>query len=269
LKKYIVLELEKKILQIRIIVQCKKMSHSLNFLDLFVLATILLFSTSSTIFATVAPTDKAIEASASAEAAADMAAMTASVKTDLPEKQVDAVVKESGARKRDGAVISESGSRKRGGVADPPDVAADPPEVAAEHSQIVAAMADKLSMTTPAAAAVATAETAASTASANGTIPEGLGEDALQNRGMIFRMTYVLCGFSLLILIYFVVKAVQLRRAKSRSRKYGVLTENLDSPLGMDDESDEEVEVFEVNGTNLRGGRGSKSGDTAADRLLP
>lgn len=102
----------------------------------------------------------------------------------------------------------------------------------------------------------------------NGTIPSGYGTDILQNRGMIARMTYVLVGFSILILVYFVVKAVRLRRVKSRTRKYGVLTENLDSPLGLD-ESDEEVEVFEVNGTNLRGGRNPKGGNTASDRLLP
>lgn len=103
----------------------------------------------------------------------------------------------------------------------------------------------------------------------NGTIPSGYGADILQNRGMIARMTYVLVGFSFLILVYFVVKAVRLRRVKSRTRKYGVLTENLDSPLRIDDESDEEVEVFEVNGTNLRGGRNAKGGTTASDRLLP
>lgn len=105
----------------------------------------------------------------------------------------------------------------------------------------------------------------------NGTIPAAYGADILQNRGMIARMTYVLVGFSILILVYFVVKAVRLRRVKSRTRKYGVLSENLDSPLRLNDEyeSDEEVEVFEVNGSSLRGGRVVKNGDSAADRLLP
>jgi len=105
----------------------------------------------------------------------------------------------------------------------------------------------------------------------NGTIPAAYGADILQNRGMIARMTYVLVGFSILILVYFVVKAVRLRRVKSRTRKYGVLSENLDSPLRLNDEyeSDEEVEVFEVNGSSLRGGRVVKGGDSAADRLLP
>jgi len=138
------------------------------------------------------------------------------------------------------------------------------------------------SMTTTTAATAATTTTAATAAtttttttlteamtSSNGTIPSGYGTDILQNRGMIARMTYVLVGFSILILVYFVVKAVRLRRVKSRSRKYGVLTENLDSPLGIDDDSDEEVEVFEVNGSNMRGGRNVKGGNTAADRLLP
>lgn len=107
------------------------------------------------------------------------------------------------------------------------------------------------------------------TESRNGTVPSGFG-DLMQNRGMIVRMTYVLAGFSLLILVYFVVKAVRLRNAKSRTRKYGVLSENLDtSPIGIDaDSDDEEVEVFEVHGSNIRGGRIQK-GNTAADRLLP
>lgn len=103
----------------------------------------------------------------------------------------------------------------------------------------------------------------------NGTIPAVFGGDVLQNRGMIVRMTYVLVGFSIVILLYFIVKAVRLRRVNSRTRKYGVLTENLDSPLGLGDESDEEVEVFEVNGSNMRGGRTPKNGTTPADRLLP
>jgi len=104
----------------------------------------------------------------------------------------------------------------------------------------------------------------------NGTIPSVFGPNPLQNRGMIVRMTYVLVGFSILILVYFVVKAVRLRRMKSRTRKYGVLTENLNSPLGLDEDSEEEVEVFEVHGSNVRGGRAnSKGGNTASDRLLP
>ena len=48
----------------------------------------------------------------------------------------------------------------------------------------------------------------------NGTIPSVFGPNPLQNRGMIVRMTYVLVGFSILILVYFVVKAVRLRRMK-------------------------------------------------------
>ena len=52
------------------------------------------------------------------------------------------------------------------------------------------------------------------TSMTNGTIPSAYGTDILQNRGMIARMTYVLVGFSILILVYFVVKAVRLRRVK-------------------------------------------------------
>ena len=60
------------------------------------------------------------------------------------------------------------------------------------------------------------AEAASSTVASavNGTIPAGFGVDVLQNRGMIVRMTYVLVGFSILILLYFIVKAVRLRRVK-------------------------------------------------------
>jgi len=134
----------------------------------------------------------------------------------------------------------------------------------------VAPASTSMTATTAATAASTTTTTLTEAmTSSNGTIPSGYGTDILQNRGMIARMTYVLVGFSILILVYFVVKAVRLRRVKSRSRKYGVLTENLDSPLGIDDDSDEEVEVFEVNGSNMRGGRNVKGGNTAADRLLP
>jgi len=207
------------------------------------------------------------------------------VKESAVLKRDGAIVKESGVLKRDGAVLKESGARKRDGVSLPEsgaikrdgvdaNVASDRIETRDNASSSSSSSADKTlvdassssttSMTTP-----TVAEATTTTSGSNGTIPEGLGEDMLQNRGMIVRMTYVLCGFSLLILVYFLVKAVQLRRAKSRTRKYGVLTENLDSPLGLDDDSDEEVEVFEVNGSNVRGGRGLNGGNSAADRLLP
>jgi len=123
---------------------------------------------------------------------------------------------------------------------------------------------------TPADAAVEVTTMDTSNYNNSGTIPSVFGPNPLQNRGMIVRMTYVLVGFSILILVYFVVKAVRLRRMKSRTRKYGVLTENLNSPLGLDEDSEEEVEVFEVHGSNVRGGRAnSKGGNTASDRLLP
>merc|ERR1719431_517563 len=186
------------------------------------------------------------------------------VKESAVLKRDGAIVKESGVLKRDGAVLKESGARKRDGVSLPEsgaikrdgvdaNVASDRIETRDNASSSSSSSADKTlvdasssstasttSMTTP-----TVVEATTTTSGSNGTIPEGLGEDILQNRGMIVRMTYVLCGFSLLILVYFLVKAVQLRRAKSRTRKYGVLTENLDSPLGLDDDSDEEEEEEE------------------------
>ena len=61
---------------------------------------------------------------------------------------------------------------------------------------------------------ITTSSTEEAMTTSNGTIPSGYGTDILQNRGMIARMTYVLVGFSILILVYFVVKAVRLRRVK-------------------------------------------------------
>jgi len=92
----------------------------------------------------------------------------------------------------------------------------------------------------------------------------------LQNRGMITRMTYVLVGVSLLIVVYFVIKAVKLRSSpQSRVRRYGVLASadgNSSTPLKMDESDEDEVEVFDVKGSNIRGGRYTRG---ASDRLLP
>ncbi|RZF33237.1 hypothetical protein LSTR_LSTR012998 [Laodelphax striatellus] len=67
--------------------------------------------------------------------------------------------------------------------------------------------------------------------------------------------TTVIEGFLLLailsvaIVLYFTIKAIRLRRRRSRVRKYGVLTSREDvemTPLGEEDE-DEDSTVFDIN----------------------
>ena len=178
------------------------MSPFVNFSDLLVVATIFLIS--SAIFTAAVPV--AAEAEAPADAAAAEAISPKSDLIPIPGdgggvlKRDGAVEKESGARKRDGVVAQdESGVEQRVGAVESAS------KTLVDASGSGASKTPSTSMTTP---------IEATAMYSNGTIPEGLGADMLQNRGTILRMTYVLCGFSLLILIYFLVKAVQLRRAK-------------------------------------------------------
>lgn len=70
------------------------------------------------------------------------------------------------------------------------------------------------------------------------------------NRGMLLRTLYVLVAVTAVIVLYFVVRTVRIRRRKSKTKKYGVITPASDmemTPLDQDDD-DEDMTVFEVNG---------------------
>lgn len=71
------------------------------------------------------------------------------------------------------------------------------------------------------------------------------------NRDMLFRTMYVLLGVTGIVIIYFIIKTVRLRRRRNKSRKYGVITTRGDvemEPLGHGDDDDEDYTVFEMNG---------------------
>ncbi|XP_005093484.1 membrane protein FAM174A [Aplysia californica] len=74
------------------------------------------------------------------------------------------------------------------------------------------------------------------------------------NSGMLFRAMYVLLGVTGIVVVYFVVRALRLRRKRSKSRKYGIITQHDDGggmemePLGDGDEDDDDYTVFEMNG---------------------
>lgn len=71
-------------------------------------------------------------------------------------------------------------------------------------------------------------------------------------KGMLLRTLYVLVGVTTVVAIYFVVKAVRLRRRRSKSKKYGIITtpaSDLEmAPLDQGDDDDEDMTVFEMNG---------------------
>ncbi|KAK7475128.1 hypothetical protein BaRGS_00033620 [Batillaria attramentaria] len=72
-----------------------------------------------------------------------------------------------------------------------------------------------------------------------------------QNRDMLLRTMYVLFGVTGVVIIYFVVRALRLRRKRNKSRKYGVISTHGDlemEPLGQGDDEDEDYTVFEMNG---------------------
>ncbi|CAG5132391.1 unnamed protein product [Candidula unifasciata] len=76
-----------------------------------------------------------------------------------------------------------------------------------------------------------------------------------QNRGMLMRTLYVTLSITGLVVAYFVIKSVWLRRKRTKSSMYGVLPVRGDrrdmemKPLGDgDDDDDDDYTVFEVNG---------------------
>ncbi|XP_076465727.1 uncharacterized protein LOC143297323 [Babylonia areolata] len=72
-----------------------------------------------------------------------------------------------------------------------------------------------------------------------------------QNREMLWRAIFVLLGVTGIVVIFYIIKAVGLRRRRNKSRKYGVITTRGDlemEPLGQGEDEDEDYTVFEMNG---------------------
>ncbi|XP_077988964.1 uncharacterized protein LOC144443371 [Glandiceps talaboti] len=67
---------------------------------------------------------------------------------------------------------------------------------------------------------------------------------------VVKRMLYVLLAVTAIVVVYFVFRAVRLRRRRSKSKKYGVLTSaggDMEmAPLDQDEEEDD-MTVFDVN----------------------
>ncbi|GAB6032388.1 hypothetical protein CHUAL_011027 [Chamberlinius hualienensis] len=75
-----------------------------------------------------------------------------------------------------------------------------------------------------------------------------------ENNGAVLRAFYVVVGVTAIVIVYFVVRSVRLRRKRSKTRKYGITGKNLDlemTPLDQDDEEDD-LTVFEAPKHNKR-----------------
>ncbi|GBM45088.1 hypothetical protein AVEN_152340-1 [Araneus ventricosus] len=68
------------------------------------------------------------------------------------------------------------------------------------------------------------------------------------NSGALQRTGFVALGFMLIIVIFFVVRAIRLRHKKSKSRKYGIITStDMEmEPLDKDDDDEEETTLFDA-----------------------
>lgn len=78
----------------------------------------------------------------------------------------------------------------------------------------------------------------------------------LNNKPMLMRALYVLLAVTGVVVIYFVTRAWRLRRKRSKSRKYGLITaRGTDmemAPLDQDDDEDDDMTVFDMNSQNRR-----------------
>ncbi|XP_074650439.1 uncharacterized protein LOC141905472 [Tubulanus polymorphus] len=77
-----------------------------------------------------------------------------------------------------------------------------------------------------------------------------------QNKGMLLRTMYVLIGITAVVILCFAVKTIRLRRRRSKTKKYGVIStpghDNMEmTPLDQDDD-DEDMTVFELNNGHMR-----------------
>jgi len=82
-----------------------------------------------------------------------------------------------------------------------------------------------------------------------------IGRALQENSGMLFRAMYVLLGVTGIVVIYFMVRAVRLRRKRANPRKYGILAQSdrvgggLEmEPLGDGYNDEDDYTVFELNG---------------------
>ncbi|XP_013384175.1 membrane protein FAM174 [Lingula anatina] len=69
-----------------------------------------------------------------------------------------------------------------------------------------------------------------------------------ENRAMLQRAFYVLLGVTFIVIVYFGIKYIRVRKAKNKSRKYGVLatSDNMEMrPLEQSDEEDDNT-LFEM-----------------------
>ncbi|KAL8602332.1 hypothetical protein ACOMHN_022845 [Nucella lapillus] len=76
-------------------------------------------------------------------------------------------------------------------------------------------------------------------------------DNVSENRDMLLRTMYVLLGVTAVVIVFFIIRSVGLRRRRNKSRKYGVITTRGDlemEPLGQGEEDDEDYTVFEMNG---------------------
>ncbi|GFT55980.1 uncharacterized protein NPIL_636471 [Nephila pilipes] len=66
--------------------------------------------------------------------------------------------------------------------------------------------------------------------------------------GALQRTGFVALGFMSIIVVFFVVRGIRLRRKKSKSRKYGIITStDMEmEPLDKDDDDEEETTLFDA-----------------------
>lgn len=78
----------------------------------------------------------------------------------------------------------------------------------------------------------------------------------LNNKPMLMRAFYVLLALTAVVVVYFVIRSWRLRRKRSKSRKYGLITaRGTDmemAPLDQDDDEDDDMTVFDMNSQNRR-----------------
>ncbi|XP_075247637.1 uncharacterized protein LOC142340801 [Convolutriloba macropyga] len=68
-----------------------------------------------------------------------------------------------------------------------------------------------------------------------------------ENKNAVQITMFVLIGLTSLVVLYFIVKTMRLKQKKSKSRKYGVLTNGMEMDHLESDSDDEDTTVFELN----------------------
>ncbi|PAA94450.1 hypothetical protein BOX15_Mlig010587g1 [Macrostomum lignano] len=80
------------------------------------------------------------------------------------------------------------------------------------------------------------------------------------NKKTLLNSAIVLCVLTSIVVIFFIIKAIRLKRAARRSKRYGLVdADKLEMQrLGdEDDDDDEDITVFDVNGSQQARDRGS------------